>query len=413
MKALRTFCMLNMIVVLAVVFAANPGDVVINEIAWMGTEASSSDEWMELYNTTDSPIDISTWSIYGADTGEILNFSEADGSTSTTIPVNGYLIYANSETSVKNSGGGNIVDIWDTSIGMNNSSPGQVVLYDAQDGGGNTIDIANQTTGDWFAGDNSSADSRYSMERLHPAIPGSNESSWDTNDGITINGQDAGGNPINGTPKAENSVYDISLSVEMSRFSATQSTSGVVLHWTTESEVDVQGFYLSRADGESSEFVDLTTGMIPCTGDGSSQEAYTYTDYTIPEEGTYTYRLDEVDLESKRHFLALKTIHVTNAEAEPTGFHFIRSYPNPFNPSTTIEFQVSPEVEGKQMNLTVYDILGRPVRRLIQGSYRRGFTKIIWNGIDERGMAVSSGLYFAVLKVDGQLHGSRRLVKME
>ncbi|RLC79600.1 MAG: hypothetical protein DRJ03_23240, partial [Chloroflexi bacterium] len=53
---------------------ANAGDVVINEVAWMGTAANSSDEWIELYNTTGSSIDIGNWSIYGADTGVCLNF---------------------------------------------------------------------------------------------------------------------------------------------------------------------------------------------------------------------------------------------------------------------------------------------------------------------------------------------------
>ncbi len=65
--------------------AASPRDVVINEIAWMGTAASTADEWLELYNTTASPVDIGNWSIYGADTGVCLNFSAADGSTTTTV----------------------------------------------------------------------------------------------------------------------------------------------------------------------------------------------------------------------------------------------------------------------------------------------------------------------------------------
>ncbi|RLC90980.1 MAG: hypothetical protein DRI77_14380, partial [Chloroflexi bacterium] len=109
---------------------ANAGDVVINEVAWMGTAASSYDEWIELYNNTDSSIDIGNWSIYGADTGICLNFSDADGSITTTVPAHGYLIYANESDNINDPAGTSIVDIWDTSIGMNNSSPGQIILYD-------------------------------------------------------------------------------------------------------------------------------------------------------------------------------------------------------------------------------------------------------------------------------------------
>ncbi|HEY71984.1 MAG TPA: DUF11 domain-containing protein [Thermoflexia bacterium] len=184
---------------------ANAGDVVINEVAWMGTAANSSDEWIELYNTTGSSIDIGNWSIYGADTGVCLNFYDADGSITTTVPAHGYLIYANESDNVNDPAGTSIVDIWDTSIGMNNSSPGQIILYDGPNCGGNTIDTANQNTGNWFAGD--SGDTR-TMERKDPTDSGTDGSNWATNDpNIAQNGFDANDADINGTPKARNSCY--------------------------------------------------------------------------------------------------------------------------------------------------------------------------------------------------------------
>jgi uncharacterized repeat protein (TIGR01451 family) len=185
--------------------AANPLDVVINEVAWMGTQASASDEWIELYNNTDSAIDIGSWSISGADTGVCLNFSTADGFTTTTVPARGYLIYANHEDDVRDNVGTNVVDIWDATIGMNNTSPGQMILYDAPDCGGNAIDTINQATGDWFAGDSGGT---RTMERKDPTASGTDAANWATNDPlIASNGQDADGNPINGTPKARNSCY--------------------------------------------------------------------------------------------------------------------------------------------------------------------------------------------------------------
>jgi len=184
--------------------AANAGDVVINEVAWMGTEASYSDEWIELYNTTDSSIDIGNWSIYGADTGECLNFSKADDSITTTIPAYDYLIYANDSASVNAPVGTSIADIWDTTIGMNTSSPGQIILYNAPNCDGNVIDTANQATGDWFAGDSGD---RKTMERKIPTGSGTDSSNWDTNNPITAsNGLDASDNPISGTPKCRNSA---------------------------------------------------------------------------------------------------------------------------------------------------------------------------------------------------------------
>lgn len=178
--------------------------VVINEIGWMGTKNSSSDEWMELYNNTDENINIANWSIYGADTEECLNFSDADGTSTTIIAPHDYLIYANNKESVKNSEGLSIVDIWDATIGMNNTSPGQLILYSAPDCQGNMVDIANQSTGNWFAGEASPF--YISMERINPNAPATDSANWASNNLITRNGLDTEGNKINGTPKSENSV---------------------------------------------------------------------------------------------------------------------------------------------------------------------------------------------------------------
>ncbi|MFH1451005.1 MAG: lamin tail domain-containing protein [bacterium] len=178
--------------------------VAINEIAWMGTLASNSDEWLELHNTTDEDVDIINWSIFGADTEKCLNFSAADGFSSTTIPAKSYFIYANSEETIKNYEGNSLVDIWDASIGMNNNSPGQLILYDGQDCQGNIIDGANQTTHNWFAG---KSESRITMEKVNPYLAGSEVTSWQDNNLAVINGYDRNNNQLNGTPKAQNSAY--------------------------------------------------------------------------------------------------------------------------------------------------------------------------------------------------------------
>ncbi len=183
---------------------ASPGDVVINEIAWMGTEASSGDEWIELANNTNTPINIKDWSIHGADSKDCLNFTDADGNRSWVVPSYGYLIYASHEDDVNNSEMETNVDIWDATISMINSSPGQVVLYDAQNCAGTEIDRVNQPTGGWFAGNSTD---RTTMERIDPNAAGVEEANWVTNDpDVARNGLDASQSPINGTPKSKNSA---------------------------------------------------------------------------------------------------------------------------------------------------------------------------------------------------------------
>ncbi|MBA7611128.1 hypothetical protein ES703_18347 [subsurface metagenome] len=180
------------------------GAVVINEIAWMGTLHDSGHEWIELYNTTASDISIEDWSICGADTAETLNFSAAD-SGSTTVPANGYLLYAEDSTVFSSGIPVGVNKLYDSTIGLNNTSPGQIILYEAQNGSGPVIDTANQTSDDWFAG--LSTGNKPSMERINPGVDGTIASNWADNNEDVMNGKDAGTNDIYGTPGAENSAH--------------------------------------------------------------------------------------------------------------------------------------------------------------------------------------------------------------
>jgi hypothetical protein len=75
------------------------------------------------------------------------------------------------------------------------------------------------------------------------------------------------------------------------------------------------------------------------------------------------------------------------------------SYPNPFNPSTTIEFYLARDSE---VELTIYDAAGRTVRRLIQSRpMHAGTHQILWNGVKDGGGTAASGVYFYRFRADG------------
>jgi hypothetical protein len=87
----------------------------------------------------------------------------------------------------------------------------------------------------------------------------------------------------------------------------------------------------------------------------------------------------------------------------PRTFELTNNYPNPFNPSTNLQFAVP-----KQGNITlaVYNVLGQRVRTLADGVYAPGQYTITWDGKDESGRTLASGIYFARLET-----GSIALVK--
>ena len=178
----------------------------VTEIAWMGTEASYSDEWIEFYNKTRATIDLEGWSIYGASSGECLNFASADGYKTTEIEPYSYLVYGAHKGDVRSKSGVNLVGLWDSTISLNNSSPGELVIYDSSNCTGTVIDRANHAEGPWLAGDNSDT---LTMERINYCEGGTNSDNWKDNDpSVNSAGLDEDGNPIKGTPGKNNSVYN-------------------------------------------------------------------------------------------------------------------------------------------------------------------------------------------------------------
>lgn len=77
--------------------------------------------------------------------------------------------------------------------------------------------------------------------------------------------------------------------------------------------------------------------------------------------------------------------------AVPAEFRLAQNYPNPFNPSTTIEFELKKDAYAK---LSVYNMLGQRVRNLVDQKQTAGRYLVQWDGMDENGEAVSSGIYF-------------------
>jgi subtilisin family serine protease len=76
----------------------------------------------------------------------------------------------------------------------------------------------------------------------------------------------------------------------------------------------------------------------------------------------------------------------------PVGKIYLTNYPNPFNPTTTIQYNL---VDGNQVSLVVYNLQGQVVRTLVEEYQKAGNHEVVWNGRDADNKPVSSGIYFA------------------
>jgi hypothetical protein len=79
--------------------------------------------------------------------------------------------------------------------------------------------------------------------------------------------------------------------------------------------------------------------------------------------------------------------------ASPEKYRLYPNYPNPFNPTTTINFDI-PVGTYNYTSLRIYDITGKLIKTLINGEKEPGYHSVSWNGRDKTGQEVSSGLYF-------------------
>ena len=136
-----------------------------------------------------------------------------------------------------------------------------------------------------------------------------------------------------------------------------------------------------------------------------------YTD-TLTSSGTYVYSVRAVYTIGLSETISIEVeITVSDIdEVTPINKTFLKgNYPNPFNPETTIQFDL---VKDSEISIEIYNIKGQKVRTLFSGQMNRGSHTKIWNGTDDHGQNVSSGIYFYRLIAD-DVTSTRRMVLMK
>ena len=116
----------------------------------------------------------------------------------------------------------------------------------------------------------------------------------------------------------------------------------------------------------------------------------------------------EVLQAAKEDVLALSPVGIDDDLVSlPKEFGLAQNYPNPFNATTKIDYNLAGE---SQVNLEIYDLVGRKVADLATGVQPAGRHQIIWDGVDNRGQEVASGVYFYRLTAGGQTLTKRMML---
>ncbi|HEX5131631.1 MAG TPA: FlgD immunoglobulin-like domain containing protein [Candidatus Krumholzibacteria bacterium] len=168
------------------------------------------------------------------------------------------------------------------------------------------------------------------------------------------------------------------VSVAFQRATATVVDGGVQLHWNVIADESIEGFDVQRAAaGVAIPASILGESDLPAAATG-------YLDTEVLPGTEYRYVVVAVTKDGEyRSAPITATVPATVFSA--------RSYPNPFNPATTIEYTLS---QPDHVTLAIYDVEGGLVRTLETGSRDVGTHTREWNGTDANGNPVASGTYF-------------------
>jgi hypothetical protein len=178
----------------------------------------------------------------------------------------------------------------------------------------------------------------------------------------------------------------------------------LTLSWDRNPEPDVDVYAV---------YCDTTAGFVPSVLTLVSTTADTMLTVPEPDDTTY-YRVCAVDTAG---YASGYSDEALSEGGTATGIeevarlrtHLEHNVPNPFNPTTTIEFAVAVPA---RVQLVIYDVAGRRVRTLVDGQRRPDVYSVTWDGVDDRGQRVASGIYFYRLTA-GAFSQTRKMVLLK
>ncbi|NQV50834.1 MAG: S8 family serine peptidase [Candidatus Marinimicrobia bacterium] len=203
-------------------------------------------------------------------------------------------------------------------------------------------------------------------------------------------------------------TLDSSLPVELTFFNASSSKGKIVLKWATESETENLGFRVDRRlHGDYDwETISDPSKNPEMTGQGSStfRTDYSYWDKTAKPGQKYDYRLSDIPYSAvyKANSIILEDIELLIEK-----FVLYENFPNPFNPSTHIAYEIA---AAGDVHITINDIQGREIKSWTATAQEAGYHEAIWNGLNIDGKPVSAGVYLLRVQAGHDIQSRKMLL---
>jgi hypothetical protein len=362
--------------------------VEITEIMYDPEVSESGGEWLEIYNNTGLPLNITDWILnVGVDDVETLKQREGWGDIS-QIPTGAYAVISEPASTVS----------FDDLYG-----PPSTSIYVAVTGGAISLSndgepiILTNSDGSIIYQNFTYPDKATNASLVKKVIVGNEDDpeNW------------VASSVPEGTPGFMGD--DQALPVTLSYFEARYVDNVVILRWITESEINNLGFEVYRAESKDGPFKKINPHRIEGAGTTASQHKYEYIDDTAVTGNQYFYYIENIDFSGEKE--QSETIQAMSGPfgkekprmsrklsvlSQPVEFQVFQNFPNPFNPETWIPFQLP---ESADVTVKIYNVFGQVVRTIDVGQkgigrYLSKDESIHWDGRNQNGELVPSGVYF-------------------
>jgi hypothetical protein len=185
----------------------------------------------------------------------------------------------------------------------------------------------------------------------------------------------------------------------------------IELTWEAVDHQDLDGYNIFRDKWESGAFEMLNDEPVTETN---------FSDITVPDNDVYWYYVTAVysgsygDAESFASDSDSGTMDDLtgtddNLLVVPENFFISQNYPNPFNPATTVSYGLPDDAD---VRIKIYNILGQNVRTLVDERQAAGYRSVVWDGNDDSGNQVSTGVYFYRIEAD-DYHASKKMLMIK
>jgi hypothetical protein len=179
--------------------------------------------------------------------------------------------------------------------------------------------------------------------------------------------------------------------IELTSFTAVMQGTSALLKWSTATETNNAGFQIERSVEGSGNWAEVA--YVNGAGTSASPKYYSYEDKNLAP-GAYVYRIKQIDNDGTTTIYNANDMPKVDAGVS-NGLQLGGAYPNPFNPSTNMQFSVP--VTG-YATLKVYNVLGQEVQTLFAGTAQAGhYITATFNA-----SRMASGIYFARLQYNGK-----------